>query len=389
MIRKIVIASDSFKGSLTSQEVAEAAAEGVRRVLPECEATGVVISDGGEGTAEAMATGDGWTRKIVTVHDPLGRCIEACYFMSEDGKALMEMASASGLTLLKAEERNPLLTSTYGTGEMMLDAIRNGCRSITIGIGGSATNDGGTGMLEALGFRFMDRNGRQINGLCGARLSEIASICRNDVARCIMDTEITVACDVDSPFCGPDGATHVFASQKGADSNAIRILEEGMKSLCDLIRETVGTDLADTAGAGAAGGLGGAFTSFLNARLTKGTDAVLDAIGFDGKLMDADIVITGEGRIDAQTGKGKTVSGILERARRHGIPVIAIAGIVDMSEEEARERGFASVLAIGPRPQNESDLENAMLPEVAKRRISDTVAKALESLSPSSCRESL
>lgn len=389
MIRKIVIASDSFKGSLTSQEVAEAAAAGVRRALPDCEAVGICIGDGGEGTAEAMAAAGGWKRRAVTVQDPLGRPTEAGYFISDEGMALMEMASASGLTLLKAEERNPLLTSTYGTGEMMLDAIRNGCTSITIGIGGSATNDGGTGMLEALGFRFLDSEGKHIRGLCGGRLAEIASIDPSDADPGIMKVNIIVACDVDSPFCGAEGSTHVFAAQKGADAEATDILESGMQSLCDVIMQMTGTDLSRTAGAGAAGGLGGAMTAFLNARLTRGTDAVLDATGFDDKIRDAGLIITGEGRIDSQTCRGKAVSGVLERARKHGIPVIAIAGIVEMTDDEIRQSGFAAVCPIGPRPQNESDLEHAMLPEVAKRRISETVAKVLESLSPSLCRESL
>lgn len=389
MIRKVVIASDSFKGSLSSLEVAEAAAAGVRKALPGCETVGVCIGDGGEGTAEAMAAAGGWKRRSVIVHDPSGRKTEASYFISDDGKAVMEMASASGLTLLRPEERDPLTTSTFGTGEMILDAVMNGCRNITIGIGGSATNDGGTGMMEALGFGFISSDGSRITGLCGARLADIAGIDSSRVYPEISETDFTVACDVDSPFCGKEGATYVFAAQKGADAAALGILESGMQSLCRIIRETTGKDLSRTAGAGAAGGLGGALCAFLKARLTKGTDAVLDMIGFDGIISGADLIVTGEGKIDGQTGRGKVISRVVKRAARYKIPVVAIAGIIDIEEDEIRRSGLAAAYPIGPRPKDKSDLEYAMRPEVASYRISDTVAKALASLSPSAYREIL
>ncbi|MBE6217265.1 MAG: glycerate kinase [Bacteroidales bacterium] len=385
MSRKIVIASDSFKGSLSSHQVSEAAEKGIRTVLPDCEVISINIADGGEGTAEAIAEATSHTTHCINalVHDPLGRHIEAEYQMTSDGTALMEMAAASGLTLLSPAERDPLLTSSFGTGEMILDAIDRGCRNFIIGIGGSSTNDGGTGMLEALGFRFLDTTGNQIKGLCGRTLESIDDIDVSEVPTAVLESSFTIACDVETPFCGKEGATYVFAPQKGADAKGMEILESGMRSLNEVIRKKTGTDLSKTKGAGAAGGLGGAFKACLNASLTKGIDLILDMAGFDEMAKDADLIITGEGRIDHQTCKGKTISGIVSRAKKAGIPVIAIAGIVDLDENEMAESGLAGALPIGPRPENESDLEYAMRPEVASSRIKSTVAKALVSLSPS------
>lgn len=392
MFKRIVIASDSFKGSLSSSEVAMAAAEGVRKVCPGCETRCIQIADGGEGTAKALL--EAYTTKAVrietvqaSVHDPLGRPMTAEYHIMNGETAIMEMAAASGLTLLVPEERNPLKTSTFGTGEMISDAIGKGCRRFIIGIGGSATNDGGTGMLEALGVRFLDKNGEVIKGLCGKFLTEVADIDCTQMLPELKDSEFTIACDVDTPFCGQEGAARIFAVQKGADEHDTGILEEGMQSLCSIIREKTGIDLSHTSGSGAAGGLGGAFHAFLGASLSKGIDLILDACGFSEAIKDADLVITGEGRIDGQTSKGKVISGITGKAQ--GTPVIAIAGIVDISPKEATTLGLSGVYPTGPRPQTESDLRNAMRPEVASENITRTVATALESLFPSSFRESL
>lgn len=392
MFKRIVIASDSFKGSLSSSEVAKAAAEGVRRVCPGCETICIQIADGGEGTADALL--EAYATKSVRietvqapVHDPLGRPITAEYHIMNGETAIMEMAAASGLTLLVPEERNPLETSTFGTGEMISDAIGKGCRRFIVGIGGSATNDGGTGMLEALGVRFLDKNGTAIKGLCGKYLKEVADIDCTQMLPELKGAKFTIACDVDTPFCGPEGAARIFASQKGADGHETEILEEGMQSLCSVIREKTGIGLSHISGSGAAGGLGGAFHAFLGASLSKGIDLILDAGGFSEAIKDADLIITGEGRIDGQTSKGKVISGITGKAQ--GTPVIAIAGIVDISRKEAAALGLSGVYPTGPRPQTESDLRNAMRPEVASENITRTVATALESLSPSSFRESL
>jgi len=395
MIRKIVIACDSFKGCLSSEEVALAAADGVRRVHPECSVEKVAVADGGEGTASVLMKAIGGRTVSADVSDPLGRQITAEYGIANmktaDGStgvmtAIIEMAQASGLTLLTENERNPLYTSTFGTGEIILDALGKGCRRFLIGIGGSATNDGGTGMLEALGVRFLDSTGKVITGCCGKRLSEIASIDDSDLSAEAKESTFVIACDVTTPFCGEDGATRIFAPQKGASAEDISMLESGMISLNEIIREKKGIDLGKTEGAGAAGGIGGAFKAFMNARLTKGVDMILDSIGFDDLVKDADLVITGEGRIDNQSSKGKLIHGVLNRAERFNVPVIAIGGIID---DPASEGNFKGMYAIGPRPQDESDLRNAMRPEVAAKNISETVSKALEELFPSSCLESL
>ena len=389
---KIIIASDSFKGSLSSREVAQAAARGIMSVRPDCEVICMDIADGGEGTAATLTEALGGMMVSTEAADPLGRRIRAEYgIINFNGAktAVIEMSQASGLTLLTADERNPLLTSTYGTGGLILDALSRGCRRFMVGIGGSATNDGGCGMLEALGFRFHDKSGKPVTGLCGGRLSDISTIDSSQAVSGVMDSEFIVACDVDTPFCGPEGAAAVFGPQKGATPEAVAELEAGMQNLNRIIIRDYGTDLSKTAGAGAAGGLGGAFKAFLGARLERGIDMVLDAAGFEEAIKGVDLIITGEGKIDGQTSRGKVIAGIAGRAGRHNVPVMAIAGIVDMDEEEIRNCGLIAALPTGPRPQNESDLEYAMRPEVASGNISETVAKALVSLSPSLFRENL
>ena len=445
-MRKIIIASDSFKGSLTSLEVARAIEEGVKMVKDanemeyaektkrdcrDCDIRCIEIADGGEGTAATLTRVLGGNIVKAIVSDPLGRMIEATYgiaAISGQKTAIMEMAQASGLTLLKPSERNPLLTSTHGTGEMILDALNRGCKKFLIGIGGSATNDGGTGMLEALGFKFIDSNGRQMTGMCGGTINRIARIIPPIL---LEEAEFIIACDVDTPFCRPnwqkeaegtegaegaegtegveevegtegaegaeevrkrdgsEGAAEVFGPQKGATPEEVVLLEKGMQSLNNIIKRDYGIDLSSIKGTGAAGGLGGAFHAFLNGRLQSGIAVVLDAIGFEEQIKDADLIITGEGRIDSQTCRGKVISGITSVAAKYGVPVIAIAGIVDMDEKEIEEAGLKAAFPIGPRPQNESDLEYAMRPEVASKSISDTVAKALASLFPSSFRGNL
>ncbi len=414
MKRKIVIACDSFKGCLESGEVASAVAEGIRRVMPDAEIIISETADGGEGTGMILTQIMGGETINALVKDPICRHVKTRYGIIKHDKsktAIIEMAQASGLTLLSKEERNPLLTSTYGTGEMILDAIGKGCRRFLIGIGGSATNDGGTGMLEALGFRFLDKNGKEIKGCCGGRLGEIADIDSKSVSLEILDSEFIIACDVTTPFCGEEGSTKVFASQKGADEKAIESLESGMQSFAAVINQKYGINLNDIPGTGAAGGLGGAFKAFLKAELKSGIDIILEAAGFDNIIEGATLVITGEGKIDFQSSRGKVIDGICRRCRAKNVPVLAIAGIIDDSQytdiatdaEYISEDGLntktilkasdqmayeaMTVIPIGPRPQNESDLEYAMRPEVARKNISDTIAKALEAPSPFLFRE--
>ncbi len=369
---KIVVASDSFKGSLNSLEVADAIAVGINAVCPDAEVVKVNVADGGEGTMESLVTGLGGERVSVAVADPLGRSVKTHYGLLEDATAIVEMSSASGLTLLSAEERNPLLTSTFGTGEMIVDALRHGCRKIYVGIGGSATNDGGMGMLAALGYRFYDEEDVLLKP-CGAAMSQVARIDAKDLVAELSNVEFVVACDVDNPFCGPNGAAYVYAHQKGASAEDVELLDSGLRHFADKVRDFTGVSIADVPGAGAAGGLGGAFLAFLNARLVPGIDMVLDAIRFDDIISDASLVITGEGRIDRQTAMGKTPAGVLRRAKAQGIPVIAIGGSVQQCPE-VEALGFETVVGVTPKNMT---LQQAMIPNVAKRNITATIVDVL------------
>lgn len=371
---KIIIASDSFKGSLTSVEVAQAAKQGILQVLPDCEVVAVNVADGGEGTVEAIVEALGGEIVVAQVSDPLGRPIAARYGIVGD-MAIIEMAAASGLPLLAIEERNPWLTSTYGTGEMILDAISRGCRQFLVGIGGSATNDAGTGMLQALGFRFYDIHGKLIKHCSGGCLQDIARIDDSQVPVAIIDSTFTVACDVDTPFCGPEGAAPVFAPQKGADTEMVGRLDAGMASFAIVIADKYAVNVVPVAGAGAAGGMGGAFYAFLRAKLKKGIDMVLDAIDFESLIQGADLVITGEGKVDFQTAKGKTAAGVLNRAKKQHIPVIAIGGCVEMCDA-LQQMGFAGIYPI---LEEEVPLELAMQRDFAMNNVCSTVARVLRS----------
>ena len=367
---KIVIASDSFKGSLSSIEVAQAATRGIKAVYPDCHVIAVNVADGGEGTVEAIVNTLGGEIVTTTVSDPLGRPIQARYGIAGN-KAIIEMAAASGLTLLRPEERNPWLTSTHGTGELIMDAMRRGCRRFLIGIGGSATNDAGTGMLQAMGFRFYDSNDNEIEHCCGGTMHLIARIQDSEVAESVRQSQFTVACDVDTPFCGKDGAAPIFAPQKGADPDMVARLNAGMVSLAEVIENKYHINIVPVAGAGAAGGMGGGFRAFLNATLKRGIDMVLDAIDFDQTIAGADLIITGEGKIDFQTAKGKTAAGVLARAKAQDIPVIAIGGCVERCES-VEQMGFAGIYPI---TEEKLPLEIAMQAEVATANIEKTIKK--------------
>lgn len=364
-MKTILLAFDSFKGSLTSAEVTDAFEEGLRTTLPDCQVKKVCMADGGEGTAEAIvSTRQGeWAKAEVL--DPLMRPIRARYGLIDKGEtAVIEMATASGLTLLSEDERNPLKTSTYGTGQLIADSLARGCRKLLIGIGGSATNDAGTGMLSALGFRFLDAEGNLLHG-CGESLEKIASIDSSHILPELESVEITVACDVTNPFCGPCGAAYVFAPQKGADKAMVTRLDDGLRHFAQIIHSYNKVDVSEMPGAGAAGGLGGAFSAFLNARLCRGVEWVLDALHFEVLLKGCDLVVTGEGRIDHQTLMGKTPYGILQAASRQDIPTIAIGGSIDWCPE-LKESGFSSILSIN---EEGLPLDIAMRPEVTKENL--------------------
>lgn len=371
-MKKIVIAADSFKGSVSSIEVAGYVEQGIKAVFPACEVQKVYIADGGEGTVEALVSSLEGEYVEVNVHDPLMRPVTATYGIEGGTVAVLEMASASGLPLLQPDERNPLKTTTYGTGEMIVDALRRGCRKLLVGIGGSATNDGGTGMLSALGFRFYDKKGDELKGV-GEMLSQIAYIDDHCLIDGLTDAEIKVACDVNNPFSGPNGAAYVYAPQKGADSHMVEELDRGLKHFAGIIKSYNGTDVELIPGAGAAGGLGGGFAALLGARLMSGIEMVLEAIRFREMIKDADLIITGEGKLDAQTAMGKAPCGVLDAAALQGIPVIAIGGSVE-NAELLNNRGFAGVFSIQPGPVT---LEKAMEPGYACRQIERTVSQLM------------
>ena len=357
IMRKVVVASDSFKGCLSSAQVADAVEKGIHEVYPDCEVVKLAVADGGEGTMEALAATLGGSIVEVQVQDSLGRPVTAEYAIVDGTATVIEMSRASGLTLLKEEERNPMLTSTFGTGELIADALHKGCRKFLIGIGGSATNDAGTGMLEALGYRFMDAEGNVLKGR-GESLGKIKHIDSSNAVEGLKNSSFIVACDVDSPFCGPKGAAYIYGQQKGATPDMVRELDEGMQAFSRLIYKETGTDVMTIEGAGAAGGLGGALKAFLDADLKKGADMVLDAVCFDQAIEDADLVITGEGKIDSQTLNGKLPSAVARRASARNIPVMAICGRTEVESLPC----FASICPVTPQGMS---LEQAMQPDIA------------------------
>ena len=372
-MKKIVIASDSFKGCLSSLEVARAAEEGIRKVLPDCEVVGIPVADGGEGTTEALVAAMNGRFVSCEVHDPLMNSIRVEYGILGDGlTAVIEMASAGGLTLVPPEKRNPMLTTTFGVGELIKDALQRGCRRFLVGIGGSATNDAGTGMLQALGFRFLDRNGKEL-GKGGQILENIEHIDSKNVIPALHESVFTIACDVNNPFSGENGAAFVFARQKGADDMMIQQLDNGLKHFATVIRASTGRDIDHFPGAGAAGGLVGGFLAFLQATLKPGIQMVLEALDFDRHIQNADLIITGEGKLDRQTGMGKTPSGVLKAGKRLKIPVIAIGGSVE-DTEALLQQGFLAVFSIQPGPVS---LEQAMDRSFAYRQIRRVVEQII------------
>lgn len=376
-MKHITVAVDSFKGSLTSYQVACAIEEGFVKVFPECKVNKVSIADGGEGTVDALVQTLNGTFIDVQVADPLMRPIQAKYGVINGGKtAVMEMSAASGLPLLLESERNPLKTTTYGTGEMIADALKRGCRDFLIGIGGSATNDAGVGMLRALGFKFYDRDGKLLYG-GGQILEQIAVIDSSNVMPELKVAKFTVACDVTNPLYGPNGAAYIFAPQKGATAAMVEQLDLGLKNFAQVVQRDLGVDIANLPGAGAAGGLGGALKAFMGATLERGIDMVLNAMHFNGLIAESELVITGEGRLDKQTVMGKAPSGVLQVAKYMGIPTIAIGGAV-IDCPELYESGFAAIFPIVSKPM---DLAVAMEYGVAManvERTSEQIAKLLK-----------
>lgn len=356
---RVLVASDSFKGSLSSIGVGEAVTEGIRKVYPLADVRIIPIADGGEGTVEALVTAGRGRYLKKAVSSPLGEPIEAVMGLLPDGTAVIEMAAASGLPLVPKDKRNPLRTTTRGTGELIKAALDEGAGKILIGIGGSATNDGGAGVAQVLGARLLDSQGREISP-GGAALANLDVI---DVSRLdprLQDVDIAVICDVDNPLCGPRGASTVYGPQKGASPDMVRQLDQNLNHFAEVINRQLGRDIRNIPGAGAAGGLGGGLLAFTKAELKSGAEAVLDTIRFDEMVCDYDLVITGEGRIDAQSAYGKVPKGVGTRAQKQGKPVIAIVGSLGEGAEVMYEYGLQAIVPIVNRPMTlEEAVEHA------------------------------
>lgn len=364
-MKKIVIASDSFKGSLSSQEVADAFEKGVRDIIEECNIVKVPIADGGEGSVEALTQSLKGEYVYVEINDPLGRRIKARYGYIESKKtAIIEVSAACGLTLLNESERNPMMTSTFGVGEIIKDAINRGSKKLIIGLGGTSTNDAGTGMLQALGYNFYNTKGELLNGN-GESLANISYFTENKTNKITDNIDILVACDVTNPLYGENGAAYIYAAQKGANKEMIKNLDNGLRNFATIVNKYNKSDFSFIPGAGAAGGLGFTFKSLLNAKLVRGIDIILELIDFDSIIKDSDIIVTGEGKIDSQTLMGKTPSGILNYGLRNNIPVIAICGKIDWSNS-LRDSNFKEIIQINP---DTISLTEAMNPTTAKNNI--------------------
>ena len=347
---KIVIAPDSYKESLSALEVAQAVEAGFRQVFPDANYVLVPVADGGEGTVDAMVAATGGRKETVTVSGPLGEPVEALYGLTGDGDtAVIEMAAASGLALVPPDRRNPLLTSSRGTGELIRAALDAGARRFILGIGGSATNDGGAGMVQALGARLLDLEGRELDGSGG----DLARLERIDVSALdprLAECRIEVACDVDNPLTGARGASAVFGPQKGATPEMVQALDANLARLARIVGRDLGVAVDTVPGAGAAGGMGAAMLAFFGATLKPGIEIVTAAVDLDTHVRDADLVITGEGRIDFQTVHGKTPIGVARVAKRHGKPVIGIAGSLGAEVGVVHAHGIDAVFSVLGKP---------------------------------------
>ena len=342
-MKKIIIIPDSFKGSASSLEVCNYIEKGVLKVIKDADIIKIPVADGGEGTVESILYAAGGNIKKINVKNPEGKIIEAKYGIINKEKAVIEMAEASGLTLIDDETRNPLKYSTYGTGEFIKDALNNNIKEILIGIGGSATNDCGIGMANALGYKFLDKDNNELEAIA-ENMIKVDDIDDSNVDKRIFDIKITAACDVKNPLYGKNGATAVYGKQKGVTEESFDILDDGLKNIAKIIKEKFGKEIDYMEGAGAAGGLGGGLVAFCNAQLKSGIDAVLDIIDFESKIKDASLIITGEGAIDGQTKEGKVPVGVAKRAGN--IPVIAIVGEIREGAEIVYDLGIKSIMPL-------------------------------------------
>lgn len=340
---KFLFASDSFKGTLSSQKTAELLTEAAREIFPDCQCDSIVVADGGEGTTDAVLAATDGKKISVQVHGPLWESITCNYGMLDEKRAVMEMAAASGLPLVPEDKKDPRYTTSYGTGEMIADALNRGFRDISIAIGGSATNDGGIGCIRALGGKFLDENNQELKG-CGEDLIKIRKIDLSGLNPLIKECKFTVMCDVTNPLCGKDGATYTFGRQKGATPEIQKELETGMCNYRDILKEQFDLNMDQIPGAGAAGGLGTALMVFLNGTLKSGIETVLDLVDFDEHLKNVDIVVTGEGATDWQSVFGKVMQGVGVHCKNHHIPAVAIVGSMGTGAEDIFDYGIDSII---------------------------------------------
>lgn len=363
---------DSFKGSLTSEEAEQCCENGIRRFSAAHEIVKIPMADGGEGTMSVITKALGGSYAYVEAMDPLGGIVSAKYGIVGN-TAIIEAAQASGLELIPVKERDPLRSSTYGTGQIILDALKKGCTRIIAGIGGSAANDGGAGMAEALGVRFIDKNGAHMH-ICGGNLCDIERIDTSSITPLIAGRDIIVACDVTNPICGRNGAAYVFAPQKGASPEDVVLLDNNLLHLCNKIRESIGIDVTGLRGGGAAGGLGAGLFAFCGAKIENGFNVVCDAVGFEDAMSDADLVITGEGCSDYQTAFGKLPSGAAKLCKKHGIPCMLLSGMIKGDITELYELGITSAFsAAGQDVSVEDAIRNA------RGNLENAACKAMES----------
>ncbi|PHZ59332.1 glycerate kinase [Photobacterium leiognathi] len=375
---KIIIAPDSYKESLTAMEVATAIENGFRQVIPNAEYIKLPMADGGEGTVQSLVDASNGTIIERSVTGPLGEQVNGFFGLMGDGKtAIIEMAAASGLHLVSPEQRNPMLTTSFGTGELILAALDQGVKHIIIGIGGSATNDGGIGMAQALGVRFLDENNKPIH-YSGGALDSLHRIDISNIDPRLVSVKLEVACDVDNPLCGEKGASQVFGPQKGATPEMVTQLDNNLAHYAEIIKRDLRKDVKDMAGAGAAGGMGAALLGIFNAQLRPGIEIVMDAVNLADVLQDADLVITGEGRIDSQTIHGKTPIGVARTAKRFNKPVIGIAGSLSYDCNVVHEHGIDAVFSVVPRSVSlaEALAEAAINVELTARNVAAIYALA-------------
>lgn len=370
-MKKIVIAPDSFKGCMSSKEVCDAIERGIKAVIEEVSIEKIPMADGGEGTVVTLVEATGGETVKVSVLDPLAKERQAYFGILGDGKtAVLEMALASGLPMVPKDKRNPLITTTYGTGQLIKAALDLGCQEFIIGIGGSATNDGGVGMAQAIGVRFLDVNNEEI-GFGGGSLENLAKIDMNNLDPRIKTAKFMVACDVNNPLCGPKGASRVFGPQKGATPEMVDKLDANLSHLAEVILKDIGKDVKNVPGAGAAGGLGAGLMAFCGAVLSPGVDLVIQATKLEARVADADLVITGEGQIDSQTAHGKTPFGVAKVAKKHNIPVAAIVGGIGQDADVLYQHGIDVIFSIvdGPLNLDECMLKGPQLTENAANRL--------------------